>query len=86
MRTEIHVYEKPGCPLCDEGREVLHDLGDRFDFEVVRHNILERTDWFEKYRHLVPVVLIDGIQRLALRFDSQELEAALRASGVSPRE
>jgi hypothetical protein len=36
----------------------------------------------EKYRYLVPVVIIDGIQRLSLRFDSQELEAALRASGL----
>lgn len=83
---EIHVYEKPGCSLCVEAREVLDDLGDRFVFEVVRHNILERTEWFEKYRYQVPVVVIGGIQRLALRFDAQELEAALLASGVAHRE
>lgn len=86
---EIHVYEKPGCPLCEEVREVLHDLGGRYVFEVIRHNILERTEWFEEFRWQVPVVVIGsatGIRRLALRFEAQELEAALRASGVAQRE
>jgi len=80
MPLQINVYGKPGCQLCDEALALFDDLGPHFEFELVVHNILERPDWFEKYRYLVPVVIIDGIQRLSLRFDSQELEAALRAS------
>jgi glutaredoxin len=86
MPTEIHVYGKPGCPLCDEALESLEDMSARFSLEVVRHNILEDQALFEKYRYLVPVVVIDGIERLRLKFDLKELEAALIASKVPQRE
>ncbi len=82
----IDVYEKPGCQLCDAALELLDEGRERFAFEVVRHNILADRGLFEKYRYLVPVVVIGGIARLSLRFDSQELEAALRASQVPQRE
>ena len=83
---QIHVYGKPGCSLCDDALELLDDTHPRFSFEVVSHNILEETVLFEKYRHRVPVVVIAGIERLCLRFTSQELEAALSASRVPRRE
>ena len=86
MPTEIHVYGKPGCSLCEEALEVLDDTSARFIFEVFRHNILEDPLLFEKYRYDVPVVVIDGIERLRLRFDSQELELALTLSKVPRRE
>lgn len=86
MPTQIDVYGKPGCSLCDEALELLDDTSARFRFVVVRHNILEEPGLFEKYRYLVPVVVIGGIERLQLRFDHQELEAALLASGVPRRE
>ena len=86
MPTEIHVYGKPGCSLCDEALELLDDTSARFSFVIVRHNIFEDLAVFEKYRYLVPVIVIDGIERLSLRFDLQELEAALLASQVPRRE
>lgn len=86
MPPEIHVYGKPGCSLCDEALELLDDTSARFSFVIVRHNICEEPAVFEKYRYLVPVVVIDGIERLSLRFDLQELEAALLASQVPRRE
>ena len=86
MPTEIHVYGKPGCSLCDEALELLDDTSARFVFTIVSHNIREDAAVFEKYRFLVPVLVIDGIERLSLRFDLQELEAALLASQVPRRE
>lgn len=86
MARAIHVYRKPGCPLCDEADELLHDAAARFDFTVVGHNILEDDGLFAKYRYRVPVVVIDGIERLELRFDEGRLEAALQAAGVSLRD
>ena len=86
MPPEIHVYGKPGCSLCDEALELLDDTSARFSFVVRRHNILEDVALFEKYRYRVPVVVIGGIERLELRFDLQELEAALIASQVPRRE
>jgi glutaredoxin len=86
MPVLIHVYGKPGCPACDEALELLDDTSARFSFEVVRHNIRESPALFEQYRYTVPVLVIDGIERLRSRFDPQELEAALLASQVPRRE
>ena len=86
MTALVLVYGKPGCQLCDEAVDLLDEAAERFVFEVQRVNILEDQDLFEKYRYLVPVLRIDGIQRLTLRFNLQELEAALRASQVPSRE
>jgi len=86
MPPEIHVYGKPGCSLCDDALELLDDTSARFSFVVSRHNILEDQAVFARYRYRVPVVVIDGIERLELRFDLSELEAALIASQVPRRE
>ena len=86
MPMQIHVYGKPGCSLCEDALELLEDKHPRFRFEVVLHNILEEPALFEKYRYDVPVLVIEGIERLRLRFDSEELEVVLTLSQVPRRE
>jgi glutaredoxin len=76
----VVVYRKPGCPLCDEAEELLEDARAAAGFELELRNILERDDWFSRYRYRIPVVVIDGIERLELRFSAQELHAALSAA------
>ncbi|MBL8921750.1 MAG: glutaredoxin family protein [Myxococcaceae bacterium] len=74
----VVVYRKPGCPLCDEAVELLAEVEPPVELEL--RNILERDDWFTTYRYRIPVVVIDGIERLELRFSAQELNAALAAA------
>ena len=75
MRVEI--YTKPDCPLCDEGRELVEDAQAHFGFELVFHNILTRDDWHAEHRYFVPVVFIDGVRALELRFTAAQLSAVL---------
>jgi thiol-disulfide isomerase/thioredoxin len=84
MPLLIDVYLKPGCPLCDEALELLDDAAGAWRFQVALRNILADDTLFERYRHAVPVVVMGGVERLRLRFDRQELEAALLASGCEP--
>lgn len=86
MPVVIDVYRKAGCQMCDDALEALDDLRGQFDFDVRQHNIQADEALFEKYRYLVPVVVISGIERLSLRFDLHQLEVALTASGVPRRE
>lgn len=86
MPKPIDVYGKPGCHLCAVAEDLLDELSGRFAFELVRHNVLADEALFEKYRYAVPVVVIDGVERLRLEFNSQELEAALIAAQVPLRE
>jgi len=78
------VYRKPGCPLCDEADELLHDAREKWRYTLEARNILERDEWFSKYRYRVPVVVVNGIERLELRFSTDELNAALTAAQESP--
>lgn len=80
----VEVYTKPGCSLCDEMLELLEDLQQAQPFELVERNIFEREGWFEAYRHRIPVVAIDGVEVLHLRFTHAQLLAAFGQRQKSP--
>lgn len=86
MPKQIHVYTKPGCQVCDAALDLLDEAAGRFDVEPVRHNVLADQALFEEYRYAVPVVVVDGVERLRLKFTLAELEAALVAAQVPLRE
>lgn len=83
--VEIHVYLKSGCSLCDDALALLAEVSSQWRFTVRAHDILEDGELFQKYRYAVPVLVMQGLERLRLGFNRQELEAALLASGC-PRE
>lgn len=76
MRVEI--YTKPDCPLCDEGKDLVEAAQDVHGFELVVHNILTNEAWFQAHRYFVPVVFVDGVRALQLRFTAAQLSAALK--------
>ena len=78
----LRVFEKPGCPLCDDARELLENVSSRFVFTLERRNIFEDEAAFTRYRYRVPVVELDRRALVELRFTETELEAALDAAGV----
>jgi len=74
---KLQLYTKPGCPLCEEARELLeelrHDL--TFDLEIV--NIYESQQLFDRYRYRVPVIRRGETDVLELKFTLEELRRAL---------
>jgi hypothetical protein len=78
--VELLLYRKPGCPLCDEAEELLESASEKWRFSLEARNILEREEWFAAYRYRVPVLVVNGIERLELRFSSQQVHAALSAA------
>lgn len=78
MRVEI--YTRPSCPLCDEALELLRDAAQQWRFELSEVNILADEALFHRHRYQVPVVVIDGVERLRLRFTAEDVAAALRAA------
>jgi len=86
MPVRIDVYGKPGCTLCAEALDLLDEVRADFACTVEEHNILEDEGLFARYRYRVPVVVIEGIERLELQFDKKDLETALAVSQVPRRE
>ena len=72
--------------MCDEAKDRLDEAADHFAFTVEVRNILEDDALFARYRYRVPIIIIEGIERLELRFDKKDLETAFLLSQVPRRE
>jgi glutaredoxin len=84
--TEIVVYSRPGCHLCEEAVErivALHEEGYRFDL----HEVDIESDELLLRRHLerIPVVEVDGKVVSELVLDQAELRAMLDTVGAWSR-
>ncbi|MSQ33996.1 MAG: glutaredoxin family protein [Dehalococcoidia bacterium] len=77
----VRLYVKPGCPLCDEVRDWLEDLG----VQPEEVNILSDETLNRDFKDVIPVVAVGGLL-LTLPFTKRRLRAWLaRALAGSPR-
>jgi glutaredoxin len=84
--TEIVVYSRPGCHLCEEAIEAivaLHGEGYRFAL----HEVDIESDDLLLRRHLerIPVVEVDGTVVSELVLDQADLRAKLDTVGAWSR-
>jgi len=75
----VTLYTKTGCDLCREARDELDGLAAEYPHHVTEVDILEDPQLFERYRHIIPVVVI-GQARLVYPFSSLDLRAALHSN------
>ena len=52
--SEVVIYSKPDCLLCDELKDLLRGRGIPFE----ERSIVTRLTWFRLYRHRVPVLVM----------------------------
>jgi glutaredoxin len=83
--TEVVVYSRPGCHLCEQAIEALLALhGEGYRFAL--HEIDIESDDLLLRRHLerIPVIEIDGIVASELIFDRAGVRARLDTVGACP--
>lgn len=83
--TEVVVYSRPGCHLCEvaiEGIVALHGEGYRFEL----HEIDIDSDDLLLRRHLekIPVIEVDGIVASELVYDDAAVRERLDTVGAWP--
>jgi hypothetical protein len=77
--SEVVLYGRPGCHLCDDAREVVLRVRQDVPFALVEHDI-ERDDALLKaYLERIPVVTIDGDEAFEFFVDEDELRRRLAA-------
>jgi glutaredoxin len=76
---KVTLYTKPGCHLCEAVEQAIAVVRRRRPFDLEVRNILDDPRDLERYRHEIPVVLVNGRELARHRMTSQELEAALAA-------
>jgi len=72
--SEVVLYTRAGCHLCDEAKHVLRDA--RVAFSQV--DIDGDPTLRERFNEEVPVVFIDGRKAFKYRVDPRELRKHLR--------
>lgn len=78
----VVLYTKPGCHLCDDMRDQL-DAALRGSAEPVHAvDIAGDLDLYMRYRHDIPVLVIDGHEVARHRISDVELSKALAAAGL----
>jgi glutaredoxin len=79
----VRIYTKPRCSLCDEARQVLEEARTRVAFVLEVVDIRDHADTWERYRHAVPVITLDGEEIARLRVNAAALESRLRGTSVA---
>lgn len=77
MPTDVVLYTRRGCHLCDDAFQVLVDQG--LHPKVV--DIDGDPKLVEQYGLTIPVVAIDGVERFRGRVDPRLLRRLLAAKG-----
>ena len=71
---KVLLYTRPGCHLCEIAKETLMEQG----LDPIELNIDADLQLFEKFKHCVPVVEIDGKIRFRGHVHPRLLKRILR--------
>ncbi len=58
----VTLFHTDGCHLCEEVEAILRRLADRFRFDLVRVDIAGDEATYARYRTVIPVVWVDGVE------------------------
>jgi glutaredoxin len=67
--TEVVLYTKPGCCLCDEVKQKLESLQQSCPFCFREINILEDCNAHERFKDEIPVVFVNGKKAFKYHLD-----------------
>jgi glutaredoxin len=74
----IVIYTKPNCSLCDEALEEIEAVSRLLPFRLEQVDILNDLALYEKYKHDIPVVCLNGREIFRHRVIREELRAKLQ--------
>lgn len=78
--ARVTFHTKPGCPLCDEAWAEIQAARSQRDFTLTVVNILENLETYERYKHAVPVISVNGTEAFRYRLTAEELLRAIARS------
>jgi hypothetical protein len=76
------LYVGDGCNLCDEAAVVLDEMVGRDAYE--KTDISASDDLIARYAHRIPVLALDGIDRLEAPITAPDVRDLLDSTGARP--
>ena len=71
QRDRLVLYSRPGCHLCEEAAVLLDEMVGREGYRTV--NIGSDDELLVRYAHRIPVVALDGVDRLEVPITAPDL-------------
>jgi glutaredoxin len=75
--TEVSIYSRSNCHLCEVALEVISEFRTEFDFTITKILIDGNRELEEKYGEQVPVILINNQPHDFFRVDPERFRSAL---------
>ena len=75
--TNITIYSKKGCHLCEVAMQKLLKIQNEFPFSLTEIDIENDEDLFGKYKYLIPVIEIDGKEVFNYKINEDKLKEIL---------
>ena len=83
MKTELLLYTRKDCCLCEDMKSTLSRVAGRVPFALEEIDIDTSPALQEKYGDEVPVLFINGRKAFKYRLTAKELEQRLKRDAVS---
>ncbi|XP_074060505.1 glutaredoxin-like protein C5orf63 homolog isoform X2 [Macrotis lagotis] len=74
----LTLFTKDPCPLCDEAKEVLKPLKNKFILQEVDITLPENSAWYDRYKFDIPVFHLNGQFLMMHRVNFSKLEKQLK--------
>ncbi len=78
----VTLYGRPGCCLCEDARDALARIAAEIEFELDELDIETDDTLLARYLERIPVIVVDGVERLELTVDEVALRAHLAAAAM----
>ena len=77
-RAQIILYSKPGCHLCEVMKKEMAkaDCAELYELEEI--SIESSAELIARYRHYIPVLMIDGVEAFRHRLTADSFLAYLK--------
>jgi glutaredoxin len=77
--VQVVVYTRQGCHLCDEAWQMLQEMQRRFTLRLEKVDVDSAADLRQLYGERVPVLVVNGKERMWGRINRVLLERQVRA-------
>jgi hypothetical protein len=78
MKAMLMLYTRKDCCLCEEMKEVVRRVAERFILTLEEVDVDSSAELQEQYGNEVPVLLVNGRKAFKYRMTAKELESRLR--------
>jgi glutaredoxin len=79
-KTQVILYTRPGCHLCEEMKQQMIGANCAELYSLAEVNIETDPELLTRYRYEIPVVSINGVEAFRYRLRSDEFKSYLEHS------